>query len=593
MLSRLNCQQINRIDQMEFGMWRLILLSLLSAQCCLHAAELISEVKNLKGNVEQCLQIVKNTKDDVTARTAFGLLAEDKSEVSQAKLSCALELIRRPGQFEKAACIIALSPQQKAWCEGLYAARGGQELAAAAQAAIALMNMIGSEKQARIAKLPMKNNPGGKKHKNRWTNASLGGSINLDLVLKMLQSRSSRVREYAMIAAAYQPSPQLDAKVFGIEAKKGLIPALKLLYKANAKKEITLDEFKNVFDKKSGGEIRSPGIDMMYKVFLLPSHGPACEAAGIRGNADVLKYIHESLLKHKDLRVQIEAAKAIGRIGSQDSLPILIEKIQERRKHWPVMIQVLDSIGAIPDKQSVQPLIDMYEKEKGRLRLDVAFALCSIAGEKKTFLTYKHWQEWWDKVKDDFQVDMNKTLQFRQTHLPIDLHVPSNGEFYGLPIFSDRICFVVDTSLSMKGGKIENLRENAITTIESLNDAVYFNQVDFGGQIKIHYGGDLMQDKRSLIEYIKVMPMSWGTRSLDSIEVGMEINPVDTIYFLSDGAPIQSQITSWDGIHPSIDLTNRYRPIAVFCVSFSAGKSNARQMEKLSRSNAGKSVDIE
>ena len=250
-------------------------------------------------------------------------------------------------------------------------------------------------------------------------------------------------------------------------------------------------------------------------------------------------------------------------------------------------------MARIPAVKSIPALIKLLDQSEGRVRLHIIYALNAIKGEKTTYQNAKQWSQWWSEHGETFMVDAANSKKFRDAYLPIDMHVPSNGDFYGLPIYSDRLCFVVDTSYSMKGDRIANLREQLTMSVESLDKSVFFNLVDFGGKINIYYEGDLCQDKKGLIDYVAAMPLSGGTRSFDSMEIGMQIGPVDTIYFLSDGRPIASQLNKWPDIHAALSLQNRYRPIAIFSVSFSAGKQNAIEMQRMSRCNDGQSHEIE
>ncbi len=578
---------------------RLFAICLICLPMLLPGADLLSDLSS-KGFSEtnKAIGLIKTSKEAITRRTAFGFLAQaSHAQIDKSLIEAALKQSKYPNEFDKTASLIALSPNRDQWCEALFKIKAGQELAAAVQAASAIMQLIGQEKAARMPapKAPEGDDGAKKKKKKNKKGKSFSGKINAALVLRMLESKSSAVREYAAIAAAYQPDASLDAAVAALENKSGVIAGAQLLYQANNGKALDAALLEKALGKvgKQPKSMRTPNADVMYNVIRTPVLALACEALGVQGKAVQMEALHEALY-HGDVRVEIEAAKAMGRIADPSSVDVLLDKVEERKgRTWPVMIQAFDSLGLIPDKKSVQPLIHLLGKETGRLRMDITYALNSIKGEKAHYQNAKQWQNWWNEAEKDFQVDLEKTKAFRSAYLPIDMFVPVNGEFYGLPIFSDRLCFVVDTSNSMRGQKIENLREQATMSIEGLNKVVYFNMVDFGGKVEIYYGGELCQDKKGLIKYVSEMDLSWATRSIDSMEAGMEIGPVDTIYFLSDGAPYETQIKDWGDIHASIDFINRYRPIAMFTVSFSAGKANAVQMERLARWNSGRSHEIE
>ncbi len=539
--------------------------------------------------IDKCIGLMKNN-EPLTRRTALGVIAMTKHDsINQELLALAIKQAQSAEEFDKTASLLALSPNRDMWCEQLYQVKSGQVLAAATQAAAAMMHVLSHED---VENIPIGDVKG---RQAKAFNASFTASINTSLVLKMLQSKSTLIKEYALIAAAYLPNNAFDQAVTEMDSKSGIVPGAKLLYFARSKMDLDPSLLEMAMGRlsKQPAILRSPNGDVMNNVIRLPAVLFASEALGIHQSPAHLDHLYAAL-EHKDLRVQIEAAKAIGRIADPSSVELLLEKIADKRSRlWPLQIQLLDSLGKIPDVKSIPVLIKMLEQNQGRMRLHIVYALNAIKGNKSTYQNAKQWSQWWTEQAATFTVDASRSKQFRQTYLPIDMHVPSNGDFYGLPIYSDRLCFVVDTSYSMKGDRIANLREQLTMSIESLEKSVFFNLVDFGGKVKIYYEGDLCQDTQGLTDYVAAMTLSGGTRSFDSMEVGMQIGPVDTIYFLSDGRPIASQLNNWKDIHTTLSLQNRYRPISIFSVSFSAGQQSATEMKRMSRCNDGRSYEIE
>ena len=565
---------------------KIVLLLILCS--CLSSAELLSDLDSGM-NINRCMELM-TSKEQATKRTAFGVIALTKhGTISKEMLSLAMKQAQSEQEFDKTATLLALSPDRDVWCEQLYQVKAGQALAAAVQAAGAMMYMLSHED---VAGIPL---GAVTERQKRPYKPAYTDNIHTALVSKMLQSKSTLVREYALIAAAYQPNAAFEQAVSEMDGKSGITPGAQLLYFARSKKALDPAFIEQVVGRlsKQPKPIRSPNGDMMNHVLRLPAMVFACEALGIHGDPAHLVHLNEAL-SHKDLRVQMEALKAIGRIANTKSVAVLLEHLGDKRFGlWPLQIQLLDALGKIPDTRSIPVLIEHLGESEGRIRLHIIYALNAIKGEKSSYQSAKQWSQWWSENAATFAVDAARSKQFREAYLPIDMHVPSNGDFYGLPIYSDRLCFVVDTSFSMKGDRIANLREQLSMSVESLHKSVHFNLVDFGGKIHIYYEGDLCQDKKGLLEYVTGMPLSGGTRSFDSMEIGMQIDPVDTIYFLSDGRPIASQINKWPGIHAALSLQNRFRPIAIFSVSFSAGKQMAVEMQRMSRCNDGRSHEIE
>jgi len=171
--------------------------------------------------------------------------------------------------------------------------------------------------------------------------------------------------------------------------------------------------------------------------------------------------------------------------------------------------------------------------------------------------------------------------------------VQPNGYFYGLFIYSDRFCFVVDTSNSMRRERIDSLRSEMATTIKDMARHVQYNIVDFGGNIVTMHEGGLTHDRAKGLERVKTMPLTGGTRSFDAMERAALLYEVDTLMFLSDGAPIRGQFDSWENIRSALFLQTRFYPLAVFSIDFNAGKGNLDNMKGMADEHYGQSESIE
>ena len=248
----------------------------------------------------------------------------------------------------------------------------------------------------------------------------------------------------------------------------------------------------------------------------------------------------------------------------------------------------------IPHESSFPALIERLGEEQGRMRLDLMYALNTLYGDHSYKQTAEAWETWIESDEGQaFVVDPERSRAYRESKGLFDNQVTQLGDFYGVGVYSDRLVFVLDSSKSMQGEKMDDLRQNVVMTLESFPAHVQYNMVDFGGWITVLYPGGLISDKRMGIEWAEEMPMSWGTRSFDAIERGAQFSGMDTIFFLSDGAPVASQNNRWERMHGLTLLMNRFRPLAVFTVCFKAGGGNAMSMATLAEQNFGQTTNIE
>jgi hypothetical protein len=80
---------------------------------------------------------------------------------------------------------------------------------------------------------------------------------------------------------------------------------------------------------------------------------------------------------------------------------------------------------------------------------------------------------------------------------------------------------------------------------------------------------------------------------MDAFIGGHRLHDVDTICFLSDGAPVISIREAWDDIRRYVTMMNRFRPVAIYCIGFKAGWEDYKGMAQLSWEHAGVSERIE
>jgi hypothetical protein len=117
---------------------------------------------------------------------------------------------------------------------------------------------------------------------------------------------------------------------------------------------------------------------------------------------------------------------------------------------------------------------------------------------------------------------------------------------------------------------------------------VYFNIVDFGGDVVTMESGGLTDDFRSGEKRAETMPLTFGTRSYDALERAMQLEGADSLYFLSDGAPYWGQLEAWQSINAGMDLLMLHAPIALWSVAFDPAGGNAAAMTRMADENFGR-----
>jgi len=397
--------------------------------------------------------------------------------------------------------------------------------------------------------------------------------------------------EMAILAAAYSGDRSVKEAVDATPDLTAYTGA-RLLYAARIQDPLDAKKVQSLFVQAMS--VTKNPVSAMAAVspdyLSVPPAAAACEALGILKDPAYLTCLYLALAS-PDYRVQVEAARAIAKIESPEAIPDLLAVVP--RCPWPVLIEVCRALGAMPDKRSIPVLLNRLKLEKGRMRLDLMYALSSIAGNKEGY-RFTDWDKWWKTHADSFTVDPERTKTFRASTRVQDLSTEPYGVFYRLPINSDRVAFVLDTSKSMGGPRIANLKQSMIDVLNGLNPCVAFNIVNFGGEITALSSVALSNNKAAGLKWVADMDLSLGTRSFDAMERAERIPAVDSLYFLSDGVPTDGELVGkWADIKKTFSLLHRYRQIAIFCVDFDPRSGSQRNMRELAAENDGLSESFE
>ncbi len=503
-------------------------------------------------------------------------------------------LADRPDIGAQAIAYAALSPGAHELIVGLSASESDkdQRIAARMLAATAVMRNQDDRKSKRLAE--------------KVTGKS--GRLNINYreqVVVLLSSKDEAVLEYTLLAAAIDRiSFAKDAIAPHAKSKDPAVAMAAQYALASVGGEIDASAVLGQIntaprpDKHRRGRDEKPPTVLDYD----PRGTPRTYAIGAAGRAKLKDAIDPllGLLHDEDLRTAVAAARALGMIGGK-GLPARLLGSMTDDTHWAVRVALYDAAGHHPEPASVVPLFDRFREETGRLRQDALYALLSIFAGKPQGLTYVAANEWWALNKDTFKVDAAATRAWRAEHPVGVAEVEPIAGFYDSAVISDRPVFAVDASLSMKGAQIESLKQMLSGVVLALPDAVKFNIVDFGGHVRVLAAGGLIpaeNRKPAMQQFSYDMELTLGTRSYDAIERAVRIPGMDTVHFLSDGAPAGSHLNGWGRMNYITRLLCRTAPIAVNMIFFpepgkeaAAAKSqNAKRMAEYAKAHAGRFV---
>merc|ERR1712110_149631 len=180
---------------------------------------------------------------------------------------------------------------------------------------------------------------------------------------------------------------------------------------------------------------------------------------------------------------------------------------------------------------------------------------------------------------------------------------------FNLPTLPKHLVFVLDTSGSMSGEKIEQLKDAMFTVLEDLTESDFFNIIEFNSGVS-HWGGEgftesnteefypaTEENKNKAIKSVIELSAGGGTNLNAAILAGLDVAetalqrealPKDVkslVVFLTDGLPSEG-VTQPDSIKTNIKTKNRDLQTPVFTVAFGADTDLSLLQSIASQNNA-------
>ncbi len=315
----------------------------------------------------------------------------------------------------------------------------------------------------------------------------------------------------------------------------------------------------------------------------------ALEAIAATENDDVqnqiVTYLDESL-PHANLlllNTMIDERAARGEPEETLRMLMLFTRAQFFDQNFGYRRCLVQGLMQIKDKEGVTHLIDLLPRFKGLVQFDVVTHLIASTGQNFGDDAAK-WKAWWAANRDGGEPIEKPKL------LPTGSY-GKFGDYYGIPICAKRIVFVLDTSLSMRGPKIDAAKTELIRAIKELPKEVYFDVIAFDNTVRV-WRPELVpateQLKQMAVNVVIEQPLKFKTCSYDALEAAFGLEP-EAIYFLSDGAPFGGKIDDPKEIIAAVSRWNRVRRVSLHSIGIATSESKVLEqfMKGLAEGNWG------
>lgn len=273
--------------------------------------------------------------------------------------------------------------------------------------------------------------------------------------------------------------------------------------------------------------------------------------------------------------------------GALAGLPKLLQD-----KDWRVRAAAIEACRGLRERACVGWLVDLLEKEKGRLRWDALVALVDLTG-KEIGLDPKAWKSWWEANKDSFEVKKDRSADGKGAG-----GGKTVATFFKVPIYSTAVVFILDLSGSMRdagvdgegqkaGSKLDIAKKGMIETIRNLpadtrfmivclgstKDGVYDRkQKTLGGRLELVPATP--GNKQIAEKWVNDQKAKGYTNIYDAIEYAMGCPDADTVFLYTDGGASTGAFVYTDEILPFVQKGNRFSRIMINTVEIPAEKPN-------------------
>lgn len=263
-------------------------------------------------------------------------------------------------------------------------------------------------------------------------------------------------------------------------------------------------------------------------------------------------------LAHPDWRLRAAAARAVGTLGGPAAWGALRRALEDA--HPRVAEAAAAGLGRSDDLGSVPDLVAALRRVRGGdLRLEDAFVAALEALTGRTLGSDPDlWAAWYEGVKG------------QPYERPPPAGPPPTVEgarYYGFPVRSSRITFVVDVSRSMGwNGRLESAVGELQQVLRALPPSTRFNVIAYSDGATAWRPGlepATPANVRRALAFVGRLAPDNGTNSYEALARAFADEETDTIYFLSDGHPSVGPVVDPEHILLAVRTWNRHRRVKV------------------------------
>ncbi|MBI3857287.1 MAG: hypothetical protein HY293_16495 [Planctomycetes bacterium] len=308
------------------------------------------------------------------------------------------------------------------------------------------------------------------------------------------------------------------------------------------------------------------------------------------------------------------------RVAIADALAPRTERNEEVRKAlmpwleggiWESRLAAAQALARSGDKKLVPSFIKMLPGSSGRMKYEINELLKKLTGVTKHG-EYAAWQNWWEK---------NETEFLAGTYVPSKADLPEGPgvtQFYGIPLHSTKVVFIIDVSLSMKEAatwkpeivdntdKLEGERAIDVARFElrkivkGIPEGAVFDIIGMYGRLALLSEKWVVAAKdarEKAVKFIQGLEIKTGTDVHGALMRALEFSggnwntppredSIDTIFILTDGIPSVGMSDRTQLADRILDAA-RFKRIAITTIGVAAPKEGRDILKKIADGTGG------
>jgi hypothetical protein len=335
----------------------------------------------------------------------------------------------------------------------------------------------------------------------------------------------------------------------------------------------------------------------------------------------------EAHLDDENPKAWIAIADAFASFPGRAREPTLVFAERISDKHWQVRLTAVRALRRVGTEDCLDALVAQFAKEGGRLKRELRATLKVIARDDLGPNPVS-WQRWWAQQKRAFGglppdlPDMPVNPTDERYGLPQETP-EDQPHYYGRRFFSEAVCFVLDTSGSMKvlmnvrpeeaarlgdiptsGTRIEIARRALIDSIQRLDPRTRLRIVLFDTKVKLWRPTLVPANEanvRAAVRKLESIVPDGETNFYGAIKAALgmhesstldpDLAPVpDTVFFLTDGRPTRGEITSMPELNSWMRNLNRFAKVELHVIALGELNVDIDQLRTLAESGNGATI---